>query len=349
MCPVIITTTNTIDGYHIEKYLDVVRCNMVLNRESALLDLFNGVSIRYRNQLNDIYNNALQQIRLKGISLGADAIVGLQSDFEEISGKGKSVFVVSIFGTAVKLDRPVTSDADSKRVSFFRIRQQQLALQLRRQMADERFMPNEEDWDNISAYVLYELAPQLYHRFLVLSSELVSSSTIEEKKLMLDRFPTFIQSMSYEEAAEVVYGDVTTAPRTMCQVVRDCRLFHPAKIVELLKPENKHLVISLLDTDKENYNHDDLRLMRQIEQYLDTLPDTGHYTTGRGNIFSKTGTVLVCERGHTSAVRLGGHCTEMMDHGLGICNLNVKGLTEVEVKAIADYKQKLEIISALLG
>jgi len=243
----------------------------------------------------------------------------------------------------------VSPDADAGSVSFFKIRQQQLSLQLRQKMNDEHFMPNEDEWDNITTYALYDLAPQLYHRYLVLSKELVSNTSLVEKKLMLDRFPSFIHNMSYDDAAEVVYADVTTAPTVTRQLVADCRLFHPAKIVGMLEPENKHTVILLLSTDKDNYTPDDLRLMRQIEHYLDTLPDTGYYKTGRGKLFSKTGTVLVCERGHTTAVELGGHCTEMMDHGLGICNLNVKGLTEVEVKAIATYKQKLEILASMLA
>ena len=351
MYSIVITTTDAIDGYHITEYIDVVRSNIVLNRELALPDLFNGGSDKYRNQLNNIYNSAMQQIRLKGVGLGADAIVGLQTDFEEISGKGKSVFVVTMFGTAVKLDRPVSvSNAKrEKKTTFYTLRQHQLSLQLRQQMDDERYMPGDDDWDNISTYSLYELAPQLYHRYLVLSNELVSSTTMAEKTLMLDRFPVFLQNMPYDDAAAVVYGDITTAPLSTSKLVQESYLFHPARIAGLLQPENKHFIISILDSDKECYNESDLEDMRKIEHYLDTLPDTGYYKTGRGKLFSKTGTLLVCERGHMSAVELGGHCTETMEHGLGICNLNVKGLTEDEVKAISVFKQKIEVLSSLIG
>ena len=89
--------------------------------------------------------------------------------------------------------------------------------------------------------------------------------------------------------------------------------------------------------------------MERIVEFLDNLPDTGHYIEGRGGVFSKTGTLLVCERGHKSAVELGGHCTELLEGSGAVCNLNVKGITEAEVAAIASFKEKVEVLRAILN
>ena len=57
----------------------------------------------------------------------------------------------------------------------------------------------------------------------------------------------------------------------------------------------------------------------------------------------------MCERGHKSAVELGGHCTELLEGSGAVCNLNVKGITEAEVAAIASFKEKVEVLRAILN
>lgn len=348
---IIITTTDSIEGATITRYIDVLRSSVVVGTDLALSDLFSGTNQKYRSQLNSSYDRAMVDLRLKGFSVGADAIVGLHTDFEEIFGKGKTKFVVSLVGTAVKLDctQMPSLKAHTDSVSVDTLRRQQLMLSLGNKMKDDNYALNASDWGNILSYSLWDLAPLIYRRYLLLSKSTISNITLSEKKLLMDNFFPFLNSMNFEDATSVVYADVTTDPYGTAEVIRNCQLFHPAKIVELLHPDNKHLVVSLLGADKPDYTEQDLQQMRQIARFLDNLPDTGHYIEGKESLFGKSGTMLVCERGHTTAVELGGHCTEMLDHGLGICNLNVKGLTETEVKAIAAFNQKIEILSSLLN
>lgn len=350
MKSITITTTDTIEGCKITGYIDIVRYSMVVGTDIALTNLFISTSKKYSNQLNEIYEKAMQYLRLKGMAIGADAIVGLHTDFEEIFGKGIRKFVVSLIGTAVTLDNTPDScdNTQENTVSRVYLQQQQLLLNLRRKFSDINYAPDEDDWENIIKYSLHDLAPYLYKRYLILSKETISSTPLAEKKLLLDNFIIFMQSMDYDNACDVVYSDITTSPFGTCEVVEACHLFNPSKIVELLSPENKHIVISLLNADKDYYDMNDLSLMKKIEVFLDNLPDTGHYEEGKGSLFGKSGTLLVCERGHTTAVELGGHCTKMLEDGLGICNLNVKGITEAEVQAIVKYKEKIEILSANL-
>ena len=53
--------------------------------------------------LNKTYAAAIEEIERKAIRMGADAVVGLKIDFNEISSKDKAMFMVSAVGTAVKL------------------------------------------------------------------------------------------------------------------------------------------------------------------------------------------------------------------------------------------------------
>ncbi len=346
----IITTTDSIEGSKITDYIGILRSSIVIGTDIAFADIIAGANKKYRAQLNSVYDKALLDLRTKAIASNADAIVGLHTDFEEIFGKGKTKFVVSLVGTAVKLDNiPIHNNAsESNAVPLNVLRKQQLVITLRKKIESESYNLNDEDWNNIMSYSLYELAPLIYHKYLVLAKETVSNTPLTEKKLLLDNFIPFMRSIDYEEAANVVYSDITTAPYCTHDVINDCNLFHPKKTISLLQPENKHFIISLLDTDKISYNINDLEDMKTIAEFLDNLPDTGRYEEGRGLLFGRSGMRLLCERGHSCAVELGGFCTETLDHGLGICNLNVKGITEAEVEKINLFKEKINILESLL-
>ncbi len=107
----IITTTSNIDGAHIEEYLQLVSANVVIGTNifsdwfASVTDIFGGKSRTYQRKLDDLYAEALKRVEERAAKLGADAVVGLKMDFGEVSGKEKSMFMVSAVGTAVKLRR----------------------------------------------------------------------------------------------------------------------------------------------------------------------------------------------------------------------------------------------------
>lgn len=107
----IITTTNTIEKYTIEQYLGIVNSNVVIGTNlfsdfaASLTDVFGGRSGTYKSKLGTIYNEVMSELERKAESLNADAILGLNIDFDEVSGGGKSMFMVSASGTAVVLGK----------------------------------------------------------------------------------------------------------------------------------------------------------------------------------------------------------------------------------------------------
>lgn len=107
----IITTTNNIEGYSIRRYLGVVNANVVIGTNlfsdlaASLTDVFGGRSESYKNKLTLIYDEVMKELSEKAESYHADAIVGLHVDFDEVSGGGKSMFMVSASGTAITLEK----------------------------------------------------------------------------------------------------------------------------------------------------------------------------------------------------------------------------------------------------
>ncbi|RAP74373.1 hypothetical protein DL346_20030 [Paenibacillus montanisoli] len=73
---------------------------MLFDLFADFTDFFGGRSASYQNQLKSIYDEVLDQLTDEAIKVGANAIVGISLDHDEISGKGKQMFMVTATGTA---------------------------------------------------------------------------------------------------------------------------------------------------------------------------------------------------------------------------------------------------------
>ncbi len=102
----LVTTTGYIEGGHIRKYIDVVSCNVVMGTNifsdiaASFRDILGGRSASYKEQLEEAYEGVMEELVEKARQVGANALVGVKIDFDEISGGNKSMFMVSAVGTA---------------------------------------------------------------------------------------------------------------------------------------------------------------------------------------------------------------------------------------------------------
>ena len=105
----IITTSPIIENRTITEYLgplissEVVGVNVISDSIAGLSDFFGGSSGTYRSKLEDLKTVVLYDLREQARKLKADAIVGFNIAFNEVSGKGKQMFMATATGTAVKL------------------------------------------------------------------------------------------------------------------------------------------------------------------------------------------------------------------------------------------------------
>ncbi|MBR7183743.1 MAG: heavy metal-binding domain-containing protein [Alistipes sp.] len=105
----LVSTTNSLEGYKIVEYIDIVSTNVVNGSsffsdwKASLTDIFGGRSGTYQRKLRKIYEEAIEELSEEAISLGANAVVGLKVDYGEISGKDTQMFMISAVGTAVKV------------------------------------------------------------------------------------------------------------------------------------------------------------------------------------------------------------------------------------------------------
>jgi uncharacterized protein YbjQ (UPF0145 family) len=103
---VLLTTTPSIDGKHIVTYHGLVSGEAILGA-NILRDLFAGIrdivggrSAAYEKELRTAKELAVQEMAEQARGLGANAVIGIDLDYETV-GQGGSMLMVSASGTAV--------------------------------------------------------------------------------------------------------------------------------------------------------------------------------------------------------------------------------------------------------
>jgi len=102
----LITTTDSIEGYPIEQYLGLVTGEAVFgvgilaNLKADVENMVGGRVESFEKELETVKNNAFVEMIKEGNALGAHAIVGIDIDYLEFLGK---YFMVVVNGTAVRL------------------------------------------------------------------------------------------------------------------------------------------------------------------------------------------------------------------------------------------------------
>ena len=105
----IVTTTPTLDGKKIVKYLCVVTGEAILGANifrdmfAAVRDIVGGRSASYERELGKAREIALDELQDWGEELGANAIVGVNLDYESF-GQSNGMMMVSATGTAVFIE-----------------------------------------------------------------------------------------------------------------------------------------------------------------------------------------------------------------------------------------------------
>ncbi len=104
----IVTTTQNVEGRAILDYLGIVTGEVIVGANlfrdlfASITDIVGGRSGTYEQVLERARREAILEMVSKARELGGDALVGCDLDYE-VLGKGGSMLMVSISGTAVKL------------------------------------------------------------------------------------------------------------------------------------------------------------------------------------------------------------------------------------------------------
>lgn len=105
----IITTTPGVEGHRILEYKGIVvgevinGVDFVKDFAAGLTNFFGGRSGSYEGELIRAREEALREMEQRALALGANAVVGVDLDYE-VLGSGGNMLMVTVSGTAVYLD-----------------------------------------------------------------------------------------------------------------------------------------------------------------------------------------------------------------------------------------------------
>lgn len=104
-------TTDVVEGKRIKRHLGIVTGEAILGANifrdffAGIRDIVGGRSAAYEKELRSAREIALAEMQQAAASLGGNAVVGVDVDYENISmGQGGGMLMVSISGTAVVLE-----------------------------------------------------------------------------------------------------------------------------------------------------------------------------------------------------------------------------------------------------
>lgn len=104
----ILTTTPTVEGRTIVEYRGVVfgevieGVNFVRDFAASVRNFVGGRSASYEEELVNARNNAMRELEARAYQVGANAVVGIDIDYEVLGANG-NMLMVTASGTAVKL------------------------------------------------------------------------------------------------------------------------------------------------------------------------------------------------------------------------------------------------------
>lgn len=103
----ILTTEFAMPEYRVTQRLEVITAecvfgmNMFRDMFASIRDVFGGRSRASQKVLRDARRTCLTELRREALIAGANAVIGVDLDYSEISGDGKSMLMVVASGTAV--------------------------------------------------------------------------------------------------------------------------------------------------------------------------------------------------------------------------------------------------------
>ena len=345
-------TTPIIDGMPIEKYYGIVTANQVAGTgfftdlTASFSDLFGGNSGAYRESMNGLCRDVTERLKEKAAELGANAIIGVSIDYDSISAKSMSMFMVSIQGTAVRIADNDSAPHESKEneVSWEELNLAYHKRKINRKIESDEPVTDEE-WDFVLKNDVLELTPSLYQYYQKCNADpKVESSnsggTYGDLRPLwatsgVSNFKKYLSKLDYKDAIKYVYENVYDFK----EIITSNKLFNASNILNIAKEGKLDIAISLLSVEKSSYNIQDLAEMQELSKYFENLPDVGKKEEVKGGLFSSGGMKFICSCGTKNEIS-SEYCSG--------CGKNIKGVTREEQQTINKYIELVQTLTEIL-
>lgn len=363
----VITTDKPSEG-KISKHLQPVTAHVVAGTNlfndffAGMSDIFGGRSGSYKKQLSSIYSEAIERIKQEAKRIGANGVVGLKIDIDEISGGGKSMFMITAIGTAVIIKEKKkeasngmpqrTSTELSDRVDNERVQRLKQLKALQEKAKNNNFEFTPETWEFIIQNRIKEFFPIVLVKLEVLLNN--PTQYMEETvSAFKENTTNYLKSMDLDDQIELIYGGLKSSNTSkkveefLNGIIKEDLLLDFEQVNKLLEDDNlnvKKRGMILSTCSRPYYTEQDLNSYKELIQRIETnFPERGQHTTKKQLLSSKEKEVWQCECGKNNEVEI-TYCTR--------CGNDLYGFNDREAKpreAIAFINNKISLVKEALG
>ncbi len=300
----IITTTNNIEFGEIKQYIGIVSTNIVLGANvfsdiaASFTDFFGGTSSSYQNKLEFITNMSKIKLQNKAFGLGANAILGYRIDVDEISGGGKSMFMISAIGTAVYVEYKKNLDETKT--------QGRLSNEEIKNIIEQKSIVDK----TLKGYMippekrsLFDFNPVFEEEFInKLIEQAVAKVNEEDSDYIsynrwifnyLRNINTKAQNLPMRILYDM-YEDEIHNNQDLTSVISKCGFMSPTHALDLLdKGININDIITLISSDKDYYTKEDTDILESIISKINSLKPQCEFITHK-SMFGKEKQKWIC-------------------------------------------------------
>lgn len=355
---VLVITTSSVEGLKIKRYLKPVSAHIVAGTNlfsdflGGLTDVFGGRSQTYQKQLTSLYNEAIERIKFAAHEVGANCVMGLSIDMDEISGKGKSMFMLTAIGTAIILEKEMIekislpkSDEKFENVSVDRINISRSKKSIIEKANSGTLQLNDEVWSFVTSNQVDEVFPYILSKFSeALKNEQITPGSSEN---FYKLFVSYLDALPEDKKLYFLYNGIKNEVNEqillkLSQIIKELNLYNFDESMALLKSEDfqtQKRGLKIVTYDKPFYNKQDKKDLDIVRSYVEnTFTERGIRTTKKQLLSSKEKEVWTCECGKTNDI--GTYCSG--------CSQDIYGFKVNEVKPLAVHnyiQQKIELIT----
>lgn len=283
---VLLTTTSVTEQVKLENYKGIVSARVVTGVDlfsdlfASFSDVFGGRSATYQKQLKSIYDEVMQLLTQEAVKLGANAIVGINIDHDEVSGKGKQMFMVTATGTAAYIPN-YGHEAETEEITFeheisfekYQYEHKRLSLIYN---VNQNYNHVPDYWPAILEYYPSEIMLQVFKYYFTLDFNYNNA---------YENVYQYFTGVDEEQAKLFLYDKLSTHNEA-AQVLLQTRLTDYDRLEQLLASDAelnvKKCALFVLSGDKRKYNMKDAGAIERILSLVgETFVSRGHHDSDR--------------------------------------------------------------------
>lgn len=361
---ILVLTTSTAENNTVKQYLKPVSAHVVAGTNifndflAAVSDVFGGRSKTYQKQLASLYDEAVETLKNNAYQLGANCIVGLTIDMDEISGTGKSMFMITAVGTAVILENHSTREAEADETEVKAERIPVRLIKLSRQkneiitQADAGSLNLTGDvWDFITRHKVAQILPYVVNNLKASVSKNSDLPDYRRLEYIYASTAEYIDVLAPSKKIPFLYDQIIAeqnpaALEKLYHLVSDLSLLDIDIVLQTIKNGSfvaQKRVLYTLMYDKETYTRGDVEKLSALKELIDSgFYDRGKRSSKKQLLSSKEKEIWTCECGKVNDI-------EQLCSG---CGNDIYGFSEDDVNptyAAALIDEKIALVTKYLS